>query len=187
MWSKISNALKRLGFRSHNFLTQLLPICSLRMPRTRNKSVPLSIRSSSTSSNSDEFFLRSDQDERLPPPGPARSQRNPEQLVHGSPSTARSLGVQGQQLLMKGQVFKDEVLPGTESADNQPRKRRSDAIIAEIISEKSESSFAPSHSFCRCTMFWRGTGPRCRRSHRSLLLGGCVRSKSVQGDHTEQV
>ena len=39
----------------------------------------------------------------------------------------------------------------------QPRKCRSDAIIAAIISEKSESSFAPSHSFCRCTRFWRGT------------------------------
>src|SRR6478752_7213403 len=34
---------------------------------------------------------RSDQDERLGPPGPARSQRNPEQLVQGSESTARLL------------------------------------------------------------------------------------------------
>src|SRR6266403_3573652 len=34
---------------------------------------------------------RSDQDERLPPPGPAHSQRNPEQFVQGSQSTARSL------------------------------------------------------------------------------------------------
>ena len=40
---------------------------------------------------------------------------------------------------------------------NQPRKCRSDTMIAGIISEKSESSFAPSHSFCRCTTFWRGT------------------------------
>jgi hypothetical protein len=40
---------------------------------------------------------------------------------------------------------------------NQPRKCRSDAIIAGIISGKPESSFAPSHSFCRCTTFWRGT------------------------------
>src|SRR5260370_940098 len=39
-------------------------------------------------------------------------------------------------------------LPGTENAD-QPTE--------EIISEKSESSFAPSHSFCRCTTFWRGS------------------------------
>jgi hypothetical protein len=40
---------------------------------------------------------------------------------------------------------------------NQPRKCRSATIIGGIISEKSESSFAPSHSFCRCTRFWRGT------------------------------
>ena len=42
---------------------------------------------------------------------------------------------------------------------NQPRKCRSDTIIAGIISEKYESSFAASHSFCRCTTFWRGTPP----------------------------
>src|SRR5260370_23239555 len=40
---------------------------------------------------------------------------------------------------------------------NQPRKCRSHTIIDGVISEKSESSFAPSHSFCRCTTFWRGT------------------------------
>src|ERR1700746_966472 len=61
---------------------------------------------------------RSDQDERLPPPGPDRSQRNPEQLVQGSQSTARSLRVQSQQLPTESQVFEDEVLPGTESADH---------------------------------------------------------------------
>jgi hypothetical protein len=42
---------------------------------------------------------------------------------------------------------------------NQPRKCRSDTIMAGIISEMSESSFEPSHSFCRCTTFWRG-GPK---------------------------
>jgi hypothetical protein len=40
--------------------------------------------------------------------------------------------------------------------------RSTDAMIAGILSEKSESSFAPSHSFCRCTRFWRGT-TRCSR------------------------
>src|SRR5205807_2708645 len=58
---------------------------------------------------------RSDQDERLPPPGPASSQRHPEQLVQGSPSMARPLHVQSQQLLTERQVFKDEVLPGPAS------------------------------------------------------------------------
>jgi hypothetical protein len=48
---------------------------------------------------------RSDQDERLSPPGPARSQRNPEQLVQGSQSTARLLRVQSQQLPTKSQIF----------------------------------------------------------------------------------
>jgi hypothetical protein len=65
---------------------------------------------------------RSDQDERLPPPGPDRSERNPEQLVQGSQSTARSLGVQSQQLLMKSQVFEDEVLAGAESAEHPAEK-----------------------------------------------------------------
>jgi len=61
---------------------------------------------------------RSDQDERFGPPGPERSQHNPEQLVQGSQSTARSLRVQSQQLLTESQVFKDELLPGIESADH---------------------------------------------------------------------
>src|SRR5260370_9282888 len=68
---------------------------------------------------------RSDQDERLGPPGPERSQRNPEQLVQGSQSTARLLRVQSQQLPTESQVFKDEVLPGTESAD-QPAEEMSE-------------------------------------------------------------
>jgi hypothetical protein len=29
--------------------------------------------------------------------------------------------------------------------------------MARILAEKTESSFAPSHSFRRCTTFWRGT------------------------------
>jgi hypothetical protein len=60
---------------------------------------------------------RSDQDERLPPLGPKRSQGDPEQLVQGSESTARSFGVESQQLPTESQVFEDEVLAGTESAD----------------------------------------------------------------------
>src|ERR1700674_492018 len=61
---------------------------------------------------------RSDQDERLPPPGPAHSQRNPEQFVQRSQSTARSLRVQSQQLPTESQVFEDQVLPRTEGADH---------------------------------------------------------------------
>src|SRR6267154_2752568 len=37
--------------------------------------------------------------------------------------------------------------------------------------EKTESSFAPSHSFRRCTTFWRGTArPACQHGCRGLLL-----------------
>jgi len=68
---------------------------------------------------------RSDQDERLSPPGPERSQRNPEQLVLGCQSTARLLRVQSQQLPTESQVFEDEVLPGTESA-HQPAEEMSE-------------------------------------------------------------
>jgi hypothetical protein len=68
---------------------------------------------------------RSDQDERLGPPRPERSQRNPEQLVLGRQSTARLLRVQSQQLPTESQVFEDEVLPGTESA-HQPAEEMSE-------------------------------------------------------------
>src|SRR6516162_4743807 len=67
----------------------------------------------------------SNQDERLTPPGPEHSQGNPEQFVQGSQSTARSLRVQSQQLLMESQVLKDEVLMGAESA-GQPAEQMSE-------------------------------------------------------------
>src|ERR1700675_485047 len=60
---------------------------------------------------------RSDQDERVSPLGPERSQSNPEQFVQGSESTVRSFSVESQQLPTESQVFEDEVLAGTESAD----------------------------------------------------------------------
>ena len=61
---------------------------------------------------------RSDQDERLRPPGPERCQRDPEHLVQGGQSTARSFGMQSEQLLTESQVFEDKILPTTESADH---------------------------------------------------------------------
>ncbi len=60
---------------------------------------------------------RSDQDERLPPLGPERFQGNPEQLVQGSQSTARSSRVQSQQLATESKVFEDEVRPATERTE----------------------------------------------------------------------
>src|SRR5260370_6759007 len=69
--------------------------------------------------------VHGDQDERLGPSGPERSQRNPEPLVQGSESTARLLRVPSQQLPTESQVLEDEVLPGTESAD-QPAEEMSE-------------------------------------------------------------
>jgi hypothetical protein len=64
----------------------------------------------------------SNQDERLPPPRPELSQGNPEQLVQGSQSTARSLRVQSQQLPTESQVFEDEVLARAERAGDPPEE-----------------------------------------------------------------
>src|SRR5437016_2465418 len=98
---------------------------------------------------------RSDQDERLGPPGPERSQRNPEQFVRGSQSTARLLCVQSQQLPTESEVLEDEVLPGMESADQPAEEMSERHDCGKNLAEKSECSFSPSHSFCRCTTFWR--------------------------------
>ena len=64
----------------------------------------------------------SNQDERLPPPTPERSQDNPEQLVQGSQSSARPLRVQSQQLPAESQVFEDEDLAGAKRADDPPEE-----------------------------------------------------------------
>src|SRR5215470_2426451 len=61
-------------------------------------------------------------DERLPPPRPERSQRDSEQLVQGSPSSARPLRVQSEQLPTESQVFADEVRAGAKRADNPPEE-----------------------------------------------------------------
>src|SRR6516164_7294615 len=103
----------------------------------------------------------SNQDERLPPPRPERSQRNPEQLVQGSQSSARPLCVQSEQLPTESQVFEDEVLAGAKRADDPP-EARGDAGATQSWQEYyrnyPNSAFLPSHSFCRCTTFWRGSG-----------------------------
>jgi hypothetical protein len=89
---------------------------------------------------------RSDQDERLPPPGPERSQRNPEQLVEGSQSSARTWRVQSQQLPTESQVFEDEILPGTESAHHpaeevSERRDHSQNLIGQVRFQLFAKSF----------------------------------------------
>jgi RNA-directed DNA polymerase len=71
---------------------------------------------------------------------------------------ARPLHVQSQQLPTERQVFKDEVLPGPESADHPPEEMPKQHDHGENLIGKSESSFAPRHSFCRRTTFWRDSG-----------------------------
>jgi hypothetical protein len=73
-------------------------------------------------------------------------QRNPEQLVQGRQSTARSLRVQSQQLLTESHVFKDEVLPRSESADHPPKEmpKRQDHgknLIGKVRIEPCAKSF----------------------------------------------
>jgi hypothetical protein len=80
---------------------------------------------------------RSDQDERLPPPGPARFQRNPEQFVQGRQSMARSLHTQSQQLSTESQVFKDEVLRERKGVTIDPRRCRSDTFMQESCRKTS--------------------------------------------------
>jgi hypothetical protein len=86
---------------------------------------------------------RSDQYQRLPPPGPARLQRNPEQFVQGRQSMARSLRMQSQQLLTKSEVFKDKVLPGAESADHPPEEmpERHVQTAARTLSRRSAEGY----------------------------------------------
>jgi hypothetical protein len=59
---------------------------------------------------------------------------------------------------MKSQVFKDEVLTGTESADQpaEEMSERRDHDRNHIGKVRIELCAKP--SFCRCTTFWRGTG-----------------------------
>jgi hypothetical protein len=99
---------------------------------------------------------------------PDRSQRNAEELVQGGPSTARSLRVQRQQLLTKGQVFEDEVLAGVESADHPPeemseRQDHGKNIIGKVRINPCAKSF-----ICGCTTFWRG-GARVQRLDGSVV------------------
>jgi hypothetical protein len=52
--------------------------------------------------------------------------------------------VPSQQLLTKSQVFENEVLPELKALSIQPRKCRSDPIIARILAEKSDQTLRKS-------------------------------------------
>jgi hypothetical protein len=101
---------------------------------------------------------RSDQDERLGPPGPERSQRNPEQLCRAVNRRRGCCACRASNCRQRARFSRTRSSRERKTLTNQPRKCRSDTIMARILAEKSESSVSPSHSFCRCTTFWRGTG-----------------------------
>src|SRR2546421_656309 len=82
---------------------------------------------------------RSDQEEWLAPPGQNVLNANPEQLVQGSQSTARSLRVQSPQLPTERQVSKTRSFREQMALTIQSRRLRSDAIIARILTGQSES------------------------------------------------
>ena len=84
----------------------------------------------------------SNQDERLPPPRPERSQRNPEQLVQGSQSSARPLRGQNEHLPTESQVFEGEVLEGAKRADDPPEEMPERHNHGKNIIETIEFSFA---------------------------------------------
>jgi hypothetical protein len=103
---------------------------------------------------------RSDQDERLPPLGRERSRSNPEQLVQGSQSMARSFGVESQQLPTESQVFEDEVLAGTESADYPAEEMSERLDHGKNFSGKDRIKLASSHSFRSVRPFGAAPPPR---------------------------
>jgi hypothetical protein len=77
------------------------------------------------------------QDERLLPSGPKASQQDPEQVLPGTQSSVRSLGVRREQLLAESKVFQDEILMGTESTDHptekMPKAQDHDRILSKEL------------------------------------------------------
>jgi hypothetical protein len=62
--------------------------------------------------------LRRDQNQRSLPARPNFPQNDPEQPVDGTQSRTRSLGVQSQQLLPKGEVLQEEFFAGAKDGDD---------------------------------------------------------------------
>src|SRR6267378_5782566 len=127
---------------------------------------------------------RSDQDERLPPPGPAHSQRNPEQFVQGSQSTARSLRVQSQQLPTESQVFEDEVHPATERTDQPAQEMSERHDHGKNFSGKDRIKLYAKSFISQVYDLWRGTAYwNARIQDRSTLRGFRCEEKSSAFGH----
>ena len=84
-------------------------------------------------------------DERLFPSSPGSSQYDPEHFVRCSEPAARSLGVESEKLLTKGEVFKDEILTGTERTDNPPKEVPEPHDHGKNLTRRRQSSSWPTH------------------------------------------
>src|SRR6266436_934794 len=94
---------------------------------------------------------RCNQNERLFPFIPKPSQHYPQQLVQRTESTARSCGMQSQQLLTQSQVFEDEIFSGTQRTDKPsqklPERNENDRNHGlNLIGTSASSSFQLIHS-----------------------------------------
>jgi len=92
--------------------------------------------------------LRCNQDERLFPARPESSQDDPERFVQGSDSVARSLGLQGEQLLTQRQVFQKQLLAGPEDANDPADEvpEHGDHRAKSYRKDQSHSSLQVDHS-----------------------------------------
>jgi len=118
---------------------------------------------------------RSDQDERFGPPGPERSQHNHRTACAGQ-SVDGEVVARAEPAIADGEPgFQGRVLRELKALTIHPRRCRSDTIMARILSELSEFSFSPSHSFCRCTTL----RPVFREVNENVWPGTPVASSSV--------
>ena len=82
-------------------------------------------------------------DERLFPSSPSPSQHNPEQLVRRSEPLARTFGMESEQLLTQGEIFKDEILAGTESTNNPTNEGPEAHDHGKNLNESSPAELIP--------------------------------------------
>src|ERR1019366_4160950 len=112
--------------------------------------------------------LRSNEDQRPFPARPNSSQNDPEQPVDRTQSRARSLCVQSQQLLPKGEVLQEEFFSGAKDGDD-PAEQISKTHKHQGIIAKS----APRRCACK-SLILRTRGVLARDSaSKSLILRTC--------------
>jgi len=104
---------------------------------------------------------RCHQNERLFPPRPRPSQRNQEQLLWGGEPSPRSFRLESEQLLTQGEIFKDEILSGTERTNNPAKQVPEPHNHGKNLNEMSPTEPTPKSLKLRAhdvLMNHRGTG-----------------------------